>query len=158
MDETLIIGFGNPLRGDDGIGWHIAHYLTEQNISDNVEILTAHQLVPEHAEPISRAEVVILVDAAIRGIPGVIECTQLQPAELSPTAFSHHLSPEMLLSASFHVYGESPAGFLCTVTGQTFEFSTELSIPVQNAFPALVSAVESIIKTGHIPDGVVQYH
>jgi len=29
MPHTLIIGYGNPLRGDDGFGWHAALRLRE---------------------------------------------------------------------------------------------------------------------------------
>jgi hydrogenase maturation protease len=52
MPGTLIIGYGNPLREDDGVGWQVADQLLK-NSEGSIKVLTAHQLTPELAEPIS---------------------------------------------------------------------------------------------------------
>ena len=44
--NLLIIGYGNPLRGDDGFGWHAALRLREIIHDDGIEILPVHQLTP----------------------------------------------------------------------------------------------------------------
>ena len=31
MTRVLVIGYGNPLRGDDGLGWEIASGLATDN-------------------------------------------------------------------------------------------------------------------------------
>ncbi|MBW7939884.1 MAG: hypothetical protein H3C63_14095, partial [Candidatus Omnitrophica bacterium] len=51
MNRVLVIGFGNPLRGDDGFGWEVAGQL-ERRLSQesSVHILTPIQLAPELAE------------------------------------------------------------------------------------------------------------
>ena len=51
---TLIIGYGNPLRTDDGIGIVIA---------EAIGGIGLQQLKPELAEPISRAKHLVLIDA-----------------------------------------------------------------------------------------------
>jgi len=155
MNDVLIIAYGNPLRGDDGIGWHVAKYFTEEQKYRHCEVITAHQLLPEYAALISQADTVIFVDAAVKGIPGELMCTEIQPKEQSPTAFTHQISPEKLLSISSQFYEKTPTGILCTVTGQNFEFSTELSAPVQNALPELITMIEEIVEGSRVPEDLV---
>jgi hydrogenase maturation protease len=38
--KTLVVGLGNPLLGDDGVGWHVAERLQQQLLSPGVEIDT----------------------------------------------------------------------------------------------------------------------
>ena len=54
MARVLILGYGNPLRSDDGLGWQVAVQLFRTNTSPEVLVLPCHQLTPELAEPISR--------------------------------------------------------------------------------------------------------
>ena len=61
---VLVVGYGNPLRSDDGIGWHAADLLATDPRLAGAQVLTHHQLAPELAEDISRASLVVLVSAA----------------------------------------------------------------------------------------------
>ena len=47
---VLVVGYGNSLRGDDGIGWHAARLLTDDPRLTGARVLTHHQLAPELAE------------------------------------------------------------------------------------------------------------
>jgi hydrogenase maturation protease len=79
MARVLIIGFGNPLRGDDGFGWHAAQRLCERLGSPDVQVIACHQLTPELAEDIGAAERVLFIDAA-RDLPsGEIRCAPVLP-------------------------------------------------------------------------------
>jgi hydrogenase maturation protease len=49
MARVLIIGYGNPFRSDDGLGWQIANELSRTNRSAETEVLPCHQLTPELA-------------------------------------------------------------------------------------------------------------
>ena len=41
IQKTLVVGLGNPLLGDDGVGWHVAEFLRQQrSLSPGVEIDT----------------------------------------------------------------------------------------------------------------------
>ena len=50
---ALLIGIGNPLRGDDGVGWHLVEGLGLQCL----------QLTPELAEAVAAADRLLIVDA-----------------------------------------------------------------------------------------------
>lgn len=59
-----IIGYGNPLRGDDRAGFSVAEHLHAAGVlPPSVTILATHQLLPEFAELLSQVDRVIFVDA-----------------------------------------------------------------------------------------------
>ena len=62
--ELLIIGYGNTLRRDDGVGPRVAEAVGKMNLP-GVRTLICQQLSPEHADPVSQADIVIFVDAAV---------------------------------------------------------------------------------------------
>jgi len=69
---VLVIGYGNALRSDDGIGVHAAALLRDDHRLAGVEILALHQLTPELALDMSRASLVVLIDASTEGPPGSV--------------------------------------------------------------------------------------
>ena len=75
---------GNPLRGDDGVGWRVAEAVAAALPDAVADVLTVHQLTPELAEPISRAERVIFIDAAAEGKPGAVRCFAVEGAGGAP--------------------------------------------------------------------------
>src|SRR2546430_17105907 len=58
-EGLLIIGFGNPLRGDDDLGPRVARELRMRGLP----ALDAHQLTPELAEAVSRVELAGVIDS-----------------------------------------------------------------------------------------------
>ncbi|PPT05423.1 NADH-reducing hydrogenase maturation factor [Geitlerinema sp. FC II] len=62
----LVIGYGNSLRGDDGIGRAIAEQVASWNLP-HVRSLSLHQLTPELAEELSRVDRAVFIDACIDG-------------------------------------------------------------------------------------------
>jgi hydrogenase maturation protease len=75
--STLVIGYGNPLRRDDGFGYQVARRLAELLPADRADVIACHQLTPELAEPISRSELVIFVDARQGAEPGRVDWQEL---------------------------------------------------------------------------------
>jgi hydrogenase maturation protease len=144
MPGLLIIGYGNPLRRDDGFGWHAALRLRESMASRGAEILAVQQLTPELAEPVGRARRVVFLDAAREGCPGDIRRRVLAAAPTG-AAFTHSASPEALLAGAARLYGSAPEAVLYTVTGGSFEFGEELTPEVQQAMAAVIAAVEELI-------------
>jgi hydrogenase maturation protease len=143
MSDTLIIGYGNPLRGDDGLGWATAEMLAQWHMA--VSILTCHQLTPELAESISRADRVIFIDATTVGEPGEIVCHTLTPAGASGELFSHTCDPAGLLKMAKMLYGRSPHGYLFTVTGASFGYEEKLSATVTAVLPQLFDKIEKVM-------------
>src|SRR6185369_13521014 len=116
---VLLIGYGNILRADDGIGYWIADALSEQA---NVEILACHQLTPELAEPISRADWVIFVDACQGEQPGRTSY-DWEIAAGESGVFTHNASPAGLLRDARALYGGSPKALVVTVDANCFDYA-----------------------------------
>jgi len=82
--RTLILGLGNPLRRDDGVGIKVARSLREEGIPAEVEVLEAATSGLDLLEIITEYERVIIVDAIVsgEGLPGEIH--KLNLSDLSP--------------------------------------------------------------------------
>jgi hydrogenase maturation protease len=145
----LIIGYGNPLRGDDGVGPHIAQQLSECVTRRDVEVLARHQLTIELAEPISRAEQVIFVDAAVNAEPGAIVVNCISAPDAPPVTGTHQLDPSLLLAYAREWYGNAPSALLIAIGGAVFDYSELLSSPVQAAVPRVLRLIEGFLRNSY---------
>jgi hydrogenase maturation protease len=141
MPHTLIVGYGNALRGDDGAGYVAAELLRNRIQDPHVEILCQHQLLPELAENLSRAAHVIFIDASVSGRAGKFSRIPLRPAPAC-SRFTHHATPESLLAAAQALYGHTPEATLYTIPGRNFEVGQELTPSVRRAVRELVDTLE----------------
>jgi hydrogenase maturation protease len=138
MDTLLIIGYGNPLRGDDGIGWHAARLL--ESHFPMAQVLLCHQLTPELAVQISNAERVIFIDASAVGDVGTYALQPVFPMAEGGT-LTHIVSPSTLLSLTQGLYGAFPETLLVSVPGASFDYSETLSPLVHHLLPLVVDEV-----------------
>jgi hydrogenase maturation protease len=141
MPHTLIVGYGNALRGDDGAGYLAAELLRDRIQDPEIEILSQHQLLPELMEPISRAAHVIFIDASVSGRAGKVHRIPLRPAPAC-SRFTHHATPESLLAGAQSLYGHTPEATLYTIPGRFFETGQKLSPSVRRAVDELVATLE----------------
>jgi hydrogenase maturation protease len=128
--SLLVIGYGNPLRGDDGFGPRAAARIPGA--------IAVHQLTPELMDPIARAERVLFLDAAAEGVPGEIRRRAVLPAP-AEAGFTHHATPEALLAGALLLYGRAPEAEILTVSGADFSLSETLS-------PAVAAALEKVVE------------
>jgi hydrogenase maturation protease len=69
--DTLVIGLGNPLRGDDGIGMRVARLLAEQALPEGVEVVQGGTCGLELVNWMEGWRRVLIIDAAEVGeVPG----------------------------------------------------------------------------------------
>jgi hydrogenase maturation protease len=141
MPRTLIIGYGNRLRGDDAIGPMAAERLREIVCDPTVEILALHQLTPELMEPISRAGRVIFIDAAAAGEPGALEERPVT-ADSQGGNFTHHSTPGGLLAGARAFFGHAPEATLYTVRGEDFSFGQHLTPRTAKALLKVLEKVQ----------------
>jgi hydrogenase maturation protease len=164
--KTFIVGYGNPLRGDDGVGWRVveeivnrqwsidngqlaeAHSETPSPKSEirNPKLIAVHQLLPELAEPISEAELVIFVDASVEGEPGVVRTQTVAPRPQPMGAFTHHFDPAGLLAYAAEVYGRCPRAYLVTVTAVSLGYAETLSATVEAALPEVLRQIQLLVQ------------
>jgi len=148
----LVIGYGNPLRADDGLGWVVAQRLQAELDKDrhhgDVVVLAEHQLTPELAEPISRARLVVFVDAREGAQPGRVDCRPVVSTGDGSVAFSHDVDPSSLLQMARLLYGACPTALSITVDGDDFGYGTNLSPAARWAVPVVVRRICEILADG----------
>ncbi|MBV8418011.1 MAG: hydrogenase maturation protease [Verrucomicrobia bacterium] len=149
MGRVLIIGYGNPLRGDDSLGWEIARRLATSIQDKPVEVLALNQLTPELSEPISEVELVIFIDASHAGKPGSWTCETVEPNATSSHTLGHHLTPMSLLAYAQIIFKANPRALLLSVAGESFDYRQELTPSVATALPAVEQFVrETVTRAG----------
>jgi hydrogenase maturation protease len=137
--KTLIIGYGNDSRRDDGVGRYVVEQLAKHGLPD-VELQTAHQLEVEMAETLTRYDRVIFVDAAIPEATAAVQRSVVTPTFQSH-AVAHYLTPPDVLSLSATLYGHAPQAELFSIRGRDFNFGTELSPEVETAGQEVVQQI-----------------
>ncbi len=148
--RVLVVAYGNTLRGDDGVGWHVAQQLWDGGLGDGVEVLTCHQLMPELAERLSTVERVVFVDACVGDggdgdRPGAVRCEPVSARVVALSGFSHHLTPAVVLAWVDRLYGGAPEGVVCSVVGESFGYNEVLSPAVAAAVPVVVERIRATI-------------
>ena len=126
MKKTLIYGYGNPGRQDDGLGIMLTEHL-EQWVNENqiqhIAFDANYQLNIEDASLIKDFDLVIFVDASIEDIEG-IDLTSVIPSQ--KTEFTMHaMAPEFVLHLCHTLYGKFPATYLLHLKGYQFDFLAE---------------------------------
>jgi hydrogenase maturation protease len=151
MARTLIIGIGNPLRGDDGLGWRALEMLERHTEALGArasrppfETVVCHQLTPELAEPISRAAQVIFIDACVGSPPGKIRVDHLA-ADSAVGGFTHRLDPQGLMNYCRELYGTCPEAWTISMTGAEYGYSEGLSAAVESRLAALVAVAAQAV-------------
>ena len=163
--KTLVIGYGNVLRGDDGVGLEVARLLEARHLEE-VEVRAVGQLQIEWAAEWVKYDRVIMIDAALAGPP--VTLRRLPRAESgsgaatkqneresardpislnwSPAAVGtlpHEMAPETLLQLASALYGNAPEVYICEIRGESFEFGYRLTPSVREAAK---EAVEQILR------------
>ncbi len=124
-DNLLVIGYGNTLRSDDGVGARVAEAVANLGLP-GVGTHACTQLTPELAEIVSKAGAVIFVDVAADGPVAHPILRRLEPADSSRT-LSHSADPRTLLALARDVYGRAPEAWCLMVPAENIGFGDELS-------------------------------
>jgi len=143
---TLILGYGNQSRRDDGVGWFVLEQLAALGLP-GVELETSQQLEIEASETISRFDAVIFVDAAIPEAPEAIQRTVVVP-NFQSHAVAHYLTPADVLSLCKTLYDRAPRAILFSIRGRDFNFGTTLTPEVEQAAREVAKQIAGIIRSG----------
>jgi len=138
--KTLVIGYGNTLRSDDGVGRKVAEAVAGLGLP-GVRAIGCPQLTPEHAEPVSQAERVIFVDAAVDS-PKKVRLRPLEPNE-SSQVLGHAADPRTVLALARDVFGRAPKAWWLTIPAEDLGFGEEFSSSVRIRFE---EAIQRILK------------
>ncbi len=155
MTRPVVMGLGNPDRGDDGIAFHVVNRLRrrlgsrplgdgETGLDEpraNAALLFVRQLVPELVLDVGGCSRLIFVDAHVPAEPRAIVCAHIRPESRPASGLTHALPPEGFLWLLQAFAGRAPESFLVSVRGEHFDFTRRLS----PASAALVDPAAGVI-------------
>jgi len=143
----LVIGYGNTLRGDDGVGPRVAEAVEKLDLP-GVRTLICQQLSPEYADPVSRAHTVVFVDAAVDA-PREVQLRRLEPGE-SSQLMAHAADPRTMLALARDVFGHAPLAWWLTIPAVKLDFSETLTPEAQRGFAEAVKKIQELCRRSRI--------
>jgi len=131
IKKCLLVGFGNKLRGDDGLGLFIVENLNDSIIPKRIKIskLLIPQLDILLAEKLSEFDIVIFIDARSDDVNEYVkvEKIRLSAKKINSGYTSHILNIHTILKITQHLYGLKPECYLIMPKGFKFDISEKLS-------------------------------
>ncbi|MCX6095133.1 MAG: hydrogenase maturation protease [Candidatus Bipolaricaulota bacterium] len=138
----LVIGIGNLLRRDDGIGPRVAEAL---RVSPSVSACAVCELVPELVLRLRDARRVLFVDADARGTD-----VRLGRVRDEGSRWGHTLGPEGLLELAARAFGSAPDAWVLSVPGFDFGYGEGLSDRAEGFVPQAVERASRWLSEGQV--------
>ncbi len=143
--RVLVIGYGNPARGDDGLGPALAERLEQLGLR-GVTVEADYQLSIEHAALAAEHDVVVFADATTRG-DAPFTLARLSPEDCD-TFTSHAVSPAQVLHLAATCFGAAPKGYVLAIRGRALDgFSEGLSAAARAGLEAALDHLTGFIGT-----------
>jgi len=141
--QTLVIGYGNTLRGDDGAGYRVAEQVETWNLPE-VRSLACPQLTPDLAAEIALCDRVIFVDAAL---PGALMTVQVKSLALfqATTLETHQSHPDGLLQLTATLYDHLPEAHQVLIPTAEMGFSEQLSALAQAGVATAIAHIQTLV-------------
>jgi hydrogenase maturation protease len=148
VSHTLILGIGNVLMGDEGVGVHAVEGLKSQNLPERVHVLDGGTGGFHLLSLFKDYRKIIVIDATMDGQPqGTVRVLYPKFASDFPRTLSAHDVGlrDMIECAS--LLGPLPEMILITVSiGALNGLSTDLSPQVRSALPGISEAVMNVLQ------------
>ena len=146
--KIVIIGVGNLLMGDDGIGIHVVEALRKEKLPPNVAVFDGATRAFDVLEYMEESEKAVIVDAYKKGgAPGSIYRFSFDPAhEVQDSALNlsmHDINFLDAIKAGNGIYQLPSEIVIIGIEPQTLECGLGLSAQLTAALPAILEAVKS---------------
>ena len=142
--SILVIGYGNELLCDDGVGQRVARAVAEWRVP-NLRSLAVHQLTPELAEELVDVDRVIFVDAYTEATQQEVRVCRLEAADTVATT-GHTSDPLLLLAIAQALYNAHPQAWWVGIPAVNFELSDRLSPITEQGMEEALEEIDRLIK------------
>lgn len=149
MKKIIVVGIGNLLMHDDGVGVHAIRALEELDFPEDVELVDGGTHSYDLIEEFSRAENLIIVDAMhTGGEPGTIYRAPLEELGLEPTENITSLHEMHFVEAMemAKMLGYNPPTIVFGIEPAEVGLSMDLSPQVAEKLPRLVELIQAEIN------------
>lgn len=154
----LVLGYGNPGRGDDALGPLLAERLERGGVpqqgaeagraiapmTSRLDVAWDYELTSDRAFDLARHDLTLFVDASHRQAQP-IRIRRVRPART--IAFSTHaMTPASVVALAVELYAASPVAFLLTIRGYRWGLTEGLSPKAGENLAAGLRMIDSILR------------
>jgi len=144
--RTAIVGIGNSLMRDDGVGVHVARALTETSLPCGVEVIDGGT-DPDVVFALDGFERVVVVDAMRGGeAPGTVYRLDGDVEFDGVDRGACHDVGLLDTLRAVRPVGEAPEVVLLGVEPEEIDWGTELSPAVRASVPRVVEIVHGVVR------------
>jgi len=141
--DLMLIGIGNPLRGDDGVGVEIVRILMQSLRNEKVKVLIVEDrvdLIPRMLRDVNPRIILIFDAADFGGSPGEIRI--MSPDETSGKTTSTH---DMPLNLMLRLAEKDAPAYVLGIQVETLEFGRGISPAVKAAADEVASFLLNLL-------------
>lgn len=152
--RILVLGIGNYLMGDEGVGVHLAEYLQQQQLlPEGVDVIDGGTGGFHLLEFFEQYDVVILIDAAMDNYDiGTIRVIRPKFAADFPRAMSTHDIGMRDLINALQILGKMPDVWLVVISIESLQQQgIEMTSTIRERIPALANTVQQLVATAMEP-------
>jgi hydrogenase maturation protease len=149
-EKTLVLGLGNILMGDEGVGVHIVRALEQHTLPLDVECLDGGTGGFILLEPLQQASRIVLIDAAADGNPpGTVTRTAPRfSRDYPPTLTAHDIGVKDLLDAFYMQGGSRDVVLYAIAIDPQQPISMSLSAEAEQAAEVAVQEILAELRYG----------
>ena len=147
LPKVLFLGYGNPGRLDDGLGPALAARVEALSLK-GMTVEADYQLAVENAFDVSRHDIVIFADAAVRG-KAPFFFKEIHPR--SPLGLgSHSVSPEAVLFFAERLFHSRARAYVLGIRGYEFNgYNERLSARAEKNLEEAFQFVARLVQSGN---------
>lgn len=148
MKKILVLGIGNILMGDEGVGVHTIKALQDKSLPENVDLLDGGTGGFHLMSYFQQYENIIMIDATMDNkSAGAVNVIQPKFASDFPKSLSAHDIGLKDMIESITIIDKLPKIFLITVTiAELRSMHMELSLPIKNSIPEVIEKINELIE------------
>jgi hydrogenase maturation protease len=140
--STCIVGIGNTLRSDDGVGHYVCQLLDAKQLP-GVSTISTQQLDTTITAALATFARVVFVDASVNAATVLFQ--SLATGDEQTQSFSHHVNAAMIASLAGKLYSANTQFYICAIGATNFEMGNQLSEKTWSNADAAVSLLSEWI-------------
>ena len=144
--STCIVGIGNPLRADDGIGAYVCDLIHAKQLP-GVHTITTQQLDTAMIEELTGFDEVIFADAAINTVIINIDLITENSAVTQP--LSHHINAVLFAKLAQQLYAATTKFYICAIPAGNFELGKKISTKAKSNATKAAALLIARITSNH---------
>jgi hydrogenase maturation protease len=145
QNNICIIGIGNTLRGDDGVGAYVCTEIKTLNLP-GVDTMVVQQLTPDLMEDLQQYKHIIITDASYncKGFAFY----PLQADETNAQSSSHAVNASMFYLLFKKIYSKQPTFYICAIEPEDVSIGSGLTTTSQANAEKAIHAITDWIAVG----------